>query len=68
MIPDFDHPLGGTSEEDAGDVGVPRDVVDGGVVCRIRLQESGRKEDIIKFFQNFQILLSVHSSPNNPND
>ncbi len=41
MIPDFDHPLGSAGEEDAGDVRVPRDVVDGGVVSRIRLQESG---------------------------
>ena len=32
MVPDLDHPLCGTGEEDGGDVGVPRDVVDGGVV------------------------------------
>ena len=40
MIPDLDHPLCGTGEEDAGDVGVPGDVVDRSVVGRIRLQES----------------------------
>jgi len=39
VIPDLDHPLCGASEEDAGDEGVPGDVVDRSVVRRIRFQE-----------------------------
>ncbi len=56
MIPDFDHPLGGAGEEDAGDVGVPRDVVDGRVVSRICLQKSEIK-DSIKIFKHFNVFL-----------
>ena len=40
VIPDLDHPLGRTGEEDAGDERVPGDVVDRSVVGRVRLQKS----------------------------
>ena len=39
MVPDLDHPLGRASEEDGGNVGVPGNVVDRGVVSRVRLEK-----------------------------
>ncbi len=41
MIPDFDHPLGGTGQEDGGDEGVPGYVVDRGVVGGVGHEEPG---------------------------
>ena len=41
VVPYFDHPLCGAGEEYGGDIGVPRYVVDGGVVGRVGLQEPG---------------------------
>ena len=41
MIPNLDHPFGGTCQENTGHVRIPSNVVDGRIMSRIRFQKSG---------------------------
>jgi hypothetical protein len=60
VIPDLDHPLCGAGEEDAGDEGVPGDVVDRSVVRRIRFQEPAIETSFEYFDTFYTSLIGYH--------
>jgi hypothetical protein len=59
VIPDLDHPLCGAGEEDAGDEGVPGDVVDRSVVRRIRFQEPAIDNSFEYLNASFEYVISI---------